>query len=305
MFALFSQQVCAVYASEPPVCVGESVETSMVIDGDLTKPCWEKATESSDFKVFGQTTVPSLKTVVKVLYTKDQVFIGIRCFQDNMADVKSGFAKPVEKDQYTARYSIEFFLKPRENTSAFYQFVANVNDMRFDCRNAANTQDPEWQSGFVARSKILNDSWTMEIAIPAAALGVTEIRTGDAWGFWLCRNNQTYYALWSSGNRGTLLDPIVQGTLLFGGINRWWEESVRRSLPAEMKTMAADSRLADPYSRYWQDAVKAGIKRLDLATPMNATRFLPAFEQVRDIRRGVSLLTTRLEWKQQLEKVQE
>ena len=304
LFALSFMLPFASGTEVPRICVAESAETAPLMDGDLSEPCWEKAPECADFNIYGQTTVPSLKTIMKVLYTKDQLFIGLRCFQDDMAEVKSEFAKPNEKDQYTARYSLEFFLKPREDTSTFYQFVANINDMRFDCRHAVNNQDFAWQSGFVAKSKLLHDSWTLEIAIPVAAMGVTDIRPGDVWGFWLCRNNQTYYALWSGSSRGTLLDPSVQGTLLFGGINRWWEESVRKTLVAELKTMAADSRLTDPYSRYWRDAAEAGMKRLDLAAPMDALRFLPAFEQVLDLRRSVSVLKTRLEWKLQLEKVQ-
>lgn len=293
-------------AGETRVGVAEFAETAPVIDGDLNESCWEKAPECPDFRIYGQTTVPGLKTVLKILYTRDRVFIGVRCFQDDMTEVKSDFTKPDEKDQYTARYSIEFFLKPRDNTSTFYQFVANINDMRFDCRHAVNKMDIEWQSGFVAKTKLLNDSWTMEFAIPAEAMGVKEIRPGDVWGFWLCRNNQTYYAVWPGREgQGSLLDPSVQGTLLFGGINRWWEESVRKSLAEDIKTMAEDVRLTDIYSRYWRDAARAGMKRLDIAAPMNEARFLPAFEQVIDIRRSVSVLKTRLEWKQQLEKVHE
>jgi hypothetical protein len=284
------------------VLVAAFTEAPPRIDGDLNEPCWAQAPAVTDFQNYGQQIPARLKTILKILYTRDQVFVGVRCFQDVMGDVQSGLAKPGKPDQYTSRYSIEFFLKPRDDTTTFYQFAANINDMRFDCQHAANRQNIAWQSGFVVESTLLDDSWVMEFSIPTGTMGVEDVRAGDHWGLGLCRNNETYYATWGGmTTRSTLLDPAGYGLLLFGDLSRWWAQRVRGELVADMKRLSRDPRLTDATSRYWLDTLRDGMAGLDLDAPMTEARFPAAFGKVVALERVAATLKSRLKWQQMRE----
>ena len=148
--------------------VATRIDTSLAIDGRLNEPAWQIAAIVRDFGEIDpvQGGMPSQRTVIKLLYNKDYLYIGAICYDtvgrkglrvpnfqrdfnppdhDHIAVLLDGF--------HDARNAMAFLVNP-------YGVQRDV--LCFDNR----LFDVNWDGLWKARTSRSDSGWIAEIAIP-------------------------------------------------------------------------------------------------------------------------------------------
>ena len=138
------------------------------IDGRLGEGVWQEA------GVIDRLSKPKPDTTVRVCADAHALYLGVSCV--NRAG-KSPQAKEHDRDGPVWRDDcIEVWIQPDRGRVASYQFVVNAANSRFDALRIAGrskaSHDPRW-----AHAVSTDESaWTVEMAIPFAAVGLKEWR---------------------------------------------------------------------------------------------------------------------------------
>jgi hypothetical protein len=158
------------------------------LDGILDEDAWLNAPPATDFitntPVFGK--VPGLRTVVKVLYDDNAVYIGARLYS-NPAHIRKQFTA---RDNIN-RGDVDFFAvfidtyKDRQNA---YQFQVTTRNVQTDSRVSPVTSngfgqygDMSWDAVWDSRVAMQTDGWSVEIKIPYFSLRFARTAVQD-WG---------------------------------------------------------------------------------------------------------------------------
>lgn len=153
-----------------------------VIDGLLDDPCWRTAAVLTHFvqvlPVEG--AAPSERTEVRVLYTPDQLFLGIRCDDDDPDGI---LAKQMRHDgDFVSDDKVEVVIDSFGRQREGYFFAVNPAGARSEgLVEDFNRENPLWDTLWRAHARVDDHGWTAEIAIPFKSLSFDRART--AWGF--------------------------------------------------------------------------------------------------------------------------
>jgi len=147
-------------------------ESSPKIDGFLKEKCWEDAERIGGFTESEPTegTKPEVETEVLLGYDDDNLYIAFICHENNISEIRSTALKRdafddnddwiwITLDTYdTSKRGFVFAVNPRGVQADWHlDELAEIFDF---------TVDLEWD----AAAKILDDRWTVEIAIPFKSL---------------------------------------------------------------------------------------------------------------------------------------
>jgi hypothetical protein len=108
--------------------------------------------------------------------------------------------------------TVEIFLDPNHDHAHYYQIAVSAAGSVYDSYRT----DPIWSADVVARTRLSKDSWTMEVAVPWADLGIKPV-AGKVVGLNICRDRYLGHArVWSnwSQTEGNFHDPIRFGHLV-------------------------------------------------------------------------------------------
>lgn len=189
----------------PPVFIPEKIEpiptiqvrltsTLPVIDGSLNEPYWENASAVRlECTTMGEPA--PVATEVMIGYDDKTLYLGIIAHEPEMQSLKAVQTKrdgPVFYDD-----SIEIFLDPMGKRTSYFQLAVNTLGTQFDQKILTPAWNVEWQTA----TKKQADSWTMEIAIPFASIGVSKPKERDVWAVNVARNRwvtgKPEYLVWS------------------------------------------------------------------------------------------------------------
>lgn len=154
------------------------------VDGDLNDAGWKNAVKVSSFTDSGSPNLAIQQTVMSLAYDSEKLYLGIQCFESSMKTLKTpstGLDAPFWNDD-----SIEFFLDLDHTHQSHYQFAVTANEAKFDSKEG----DALWTKVWDAKTQKYADKWTVEIAIPLEIFDRPGPKTGDFWGFNLCRERQ-------------------------------------------------------------------------------------------------------------------
>src|SRR5687767_1155684 len=185
------------------------------IDGSLDDIAWETAPEATDFiQNFPQAGQPSsAKTVVKILYDNNAIYIGARLYDDPSLIRKQLTARD-EEQQTDVDYFSVFFDTYNDNQNGF-QFLVTAANVQTDVRLAPTIEtdfgvfgDKTWDAVWESETSIITDGWIVEMKIPYISLRFAKKNLQD-WGLqflrFMRRNNETSF--WNP------VDPNVNGLL--------------------------------------------------------------------------------------------
>ncbi|MFH1478026.1 MAG: sugar-binding protein [Verrucomicrobiota bacterium] len=156
-----------------------------VIDGKLDDACWQNSV--------GISSLPNRTgdkftedTFFYITYDTENLYIGAEVQQSYLDPVYNLLdkIKPAADKRDGPVYcddSIEIFLMPGD---FYYQIVVNLDGTVYDAKGTS----PEWNSSLKAVTAKKEKSWTVEIAIPFADLGVKNPE-GQQWRANFYRNN--------------------------------------------------------------------------------------------------------------------
>ena len=138
-----------------------------IVDGELTERLWSKANKLTDFHQIApnEFTKPAEKTEVYVTYNKDYLYIGAKLYDSEMNGLLHKVIAPgqnIFSDDYFALVLDTF----NDGTNGYF-FATNANSYKEDALTLNNNKRiSDWKGVWIVESKIKEDHWTVEIAIP-------------------------------------------------------------------------------------------------------------------------------------------
>ena len=154
----------------------------VTIDGILDEPAWQEAPVVSGFVNYSDQKLAEVQTHVRAIYDDNFLYFGVVCDEPNMKKLAPVLQTRDSHDVFGAE-AIEFFVDPRHDHANYFQFAVDAAGSLYDSRGT----EPFWNSSAVAKTKLGEDRWTLEFAIPWKDLGV-EPKSGAIVGFNVCRD---------------------------------------------------------------------------------------------------------------------
>ncbi len=189
-----------------------TVERPPVIDGVLDDEVWQLAEVVTDFHQIrpGDHVAPSENTEVRVVYTKDAIYIAAK-MDDSEPDL---IATP------TLRHGqglgpddrLIVILDPYNTKRTAYRFETNLNGVRHDALyTTINSFDNNWSTIWDVKTSLYENGWIAEIEIPFKSLAFDPNTT--TWGFNFGRGirRRNEEMAWVSFNR--TMNPSITGEL--------------------------------------------------------------------------------------------
>lgn len=170
------------------------------IDGDLTDAAWQHAAVADAFRLAGSREPSKQLTTARVIYDDKYLYVSFLCQEDRIGALQKQTA---ERDAMTIFHDdvVELFLSPVGDAGRFWHIAINPLNTQWDAFMTANPKDNlEWQSA----TKIGENAWTVEIAIPFAGLETHRAFEGQTWRVNLTRQRkpQSENSSWNSVEDG-------------------------------------------------------------------------------------------------------
>ena len=166
-----------------------AVTSEILIDGSLDEAPWRQAPKIGDLiqRIPEAGAEPTEKTEVTLLYDKDNLYIGVMCYDSEPQRV---LASEMARDaSLRADDRLEIVLDTfRDHSNAFY-FSTNPTGALVDGLVFANGEtNNDWDAIWIVRTKQTDDGWSAEFAIPFKTLNFPAGET--VWGFNISRTIQ-------------------------------------------------------------------------------------------------------------------
>jgi hypothetical protein len=137
------------------------------IDGSLDDECWQRAIPITNFTQVlpVEGAAPSERTEVRFAYTRDMLFIAIRCFDRAPGKI---LAKSMQRDNAFdsddyVKIAFDTFGRQRDG----YVFMVNPAGARTDgIFGKFSGENTDFDALWTARARIASDGWLAEIEIP-------------------------------------------------------------------------------------------------------------------------------------------
>jgi len=199
----FLSLLCGLLLLSSPLCAGPAIRIAMApagampterdrtllvrrlkslpeIDGDLSDDAWRSATVSARFKDCNTGRAAAPATRIMLGHDGKTLYIAAECFEPEMARREPPRHRPPQKDQPVWEDdAVEFLFDTDHDQRSYQAVVVNAAGAAadFDTRDRGGLQ---WDSRVIAAAARQADRWTVELAIPVAAL--REPQNG-IWGF--------------------------------------------------------------------------------------------------------------------------
>ena len=166
-----------------------AVTSEIVIDGSLDEAPWIQAPKIGDLvqRIPEVGAMPTEKTEVTLLYDKDNLYIGVMCYDSEPQRV---LASEMARDaSLRADDRLEIVLDTfRDQSNAFY-FSTNPAGALVDGLVFANGEtNNDWDAIWIVRTEQTDEGWSAEFAIPFKTLSFPAGET--VWGFNISRTIQ-------------------------------------------------------------------------------------------------------------------
>ena len=208
-FALAAVAVGDLSAQDRPRAAVGVAEGPVAVDGVLNEPSWEGARPLSALTmvepVEGQS--PTAPTEVRLLADPENLYIGIRAFDDAPDGIVS-YSKARDSELRSEDH-VKIILDPFLDGTSGYIFALNPGGARYDALVADQglSENSSWDAVWEAATTRTDDGWLAEVRIPIKSISFE--RTLDAWGFNVERRVQRIVEVsrWASPTRDA---PIAQ-----------------------------------------------------------------------------------------------
>lgn len=181
------------------------------IDGILDEAVWAQAALIEDLHQMApfEYAEPSQRTEVRVFYTDDALYVGVRLYEDDPGLITANVllqGRGLPNDD-----TFNLMLDPYLDRRSGFLFEINANGVRVEgiYQNVSGV-DRNWSGIWQAASNIDEQGWSTEIRIPFQTLSFDE--SNSSWGInfrrTIRRNNEEI--AWISRNR--LMNPSIAGT---------------------------------------------------------------------------------------------
>jgi hypothetical protein len=205
------------FSTYRPTTPATRIETSESpkLDGDLSDPAWQKASIIDKFyQLEPHPGEPGTeRTLVRVLYDKNALYVSFYCYDSDPKNIPLG-AKTRDTNVNIGDF-VRLYLDPGLTRRNAYDFEVNALGGRADALIPNNYgMLYEWNTIWAAKTKRVDDGWTVEIMIPFRSISYQA--GGGDWGLDLYRRmyRVSERVRWTSANPSISVDDIShEGTL--------------------------------------------------------------------------------------------
>ena len=239
----------------------EIVRTELApkIDGVLDDEIWKTATLISDFHQFQPVDhgEPSERSEFYIAYSERYFYVAARLYDSDPSAISA--RQMVQGGNMQFDDAFEFILDTFNNGRTGYQFQVNPNGIRregvFDQPNNLNR---DWTGIWQVESKVDDEGWTAEVAIPFNTLNFDP--ETEEWGFTIARTiaRKQEEIAWSSFNRN--INPTTTG--LITGIT-----DIRQGIGLDIIPSIAMARAKDNVTGIGDDRVDPSLNVFYKITP--------------------------------------
>ncbi|WP_205461962.1 DUF5916 domain-containing protein [Mangrovibacterium lignilyticum] len=173
------------YASEKKTYSTFKIDDRIKIDGDLDELCWSVARWDDSFVQQQplQAKQPSQKTEVALCYDEDNLYVGIRCFDNDSKGIRSILSR---RDEYSGDM-IGIALDTYADNRTAFEFDVTAAGQKIDLMHlGAQEADYNWDAIWDAKTNIQDSLWTAEIRIPFSQLRFAK-SDEQTWGMHIWR----------------------------------------------------------------------------------------------------------------------
>ena len=182
------------------------VEEGPKLDGNLDDEVWKRAIPAGDLvQTFPENNKSGTQaTEFRILYDKENLYVGIWCFQEDSTDVTANAGNVANAGNDDHCIVILDTFHDKRNA---YAFFVTPNSLRFDMLIAdqGKMQNGDWDTIWSAKSAIHDWGWAAELAIPFKSIAFDE--KSATWGINFLRvikkNRETQ--VWANARPG--VDP--------------------------------------------------------------------------------------------------
>lgn len=168
---------------ERPSVAGVEAQRNLRVDGWLSEEEWSRADSIANLTMVEpvENGTPTYPTVVKILVTPKNIFLGIKCFDDNPHEIVA-FSKARDSELEDEDYLKVIFDTYGDGRNG-YIFAINPYAARYDALVSRNgeSENPNWDAAWDARTQVTSTFWSAEIRIPVSSL--TYNKSLKSWGF--------------------------------------------------------------------------------------------------------------------------
>lgn len=192
----------------------EIVRTELAprIDGVLDDEIWRTATVIRDVQQYqpADQAEPSERSEFYLAYSERYFYVGARLYDSDPAGISA--RQLIQNGTMQFDDAIEFIIDTFNNGRTGYHFQVNPRGIRQDGMfENPNTLNRDWSGIWQAESRIDEQGWTAEAAIPFNTLNFDP--AAQQWGFTIARTiaRRQEEIAWSSFNRN--LNPTTTGLI--------------------------------------------------------------------------------------------
>jgi hypothetical protein len=156
------------------------VDAPITVDGVLDEPFWRKTPASTGFFDSRTQLKAELQTVVRVAYTRTNLYIAVECFDDRASEVRATERR--EDRSFDFDDWVEVHLDPMHSHQSKYAFFSNPLGTRSDANEGpSGVFNRGWSADWQLAAKIETNRWVFEMCVPFSALNYQRAN-GQVWG---------------------------------------------------------------------------------------------------------------------------
>lgn len=169
--------------------VATAISGGISIDGVLDEPVWRNSPKIGELvqRIPNSGARPSERTEVTILFDKDNLYIGVMCYDSEPDKVLA--AQMTRDSTMNTDDRIELLLDTFHDRSNAFYFATNPNGAFVDGLIFANGEtNNDWDAIWNVRARRHAGGWSAEFAIPFKSLNFPP--QGTVWGFNIARHIQ-------------------------------------------------------------------------------------------------------------------
>lgn len=159
------------------------------VDGTLDEPVWQQATPIPlKYEWFpGNNTPVSVETTVLVAYDSERLYVAFRAKDPNPSQIRANLA---DRDAPFLDDTVGFMIDTFNDGRRAFQFRINARGVQMDAVNSDvdGSEDWSWDAIWDSASRISDDGYTVEVAVPFSSLRFPRTDAIQTWGFMAARD---------------------------------------------------------------------------------------------------------------------
>jgi hypothetical protein len=161
-------------------------ENTVRLDGKIDEAIWKDAHILTDFTQHApdEGAPATERTEVRVLYSKDSLFVGVRAFDSEAARIKSILAR---RDSMCPSDWIRIWIDSYYDRLTAFEFGVNPCGVKRDVHWSNDRKpDDNWDAVWDVKVSIDEEGWTAEFKIPFSQIRFP-VKESHTWGFQVAR----------------------------------------------------------------------------------------------------------------------